>query len=100
MKTVHPPITNDQELAGYRAAAARLERLIARHEDDLMAERRLVAPDPRKVNSDSLHVGTPVCLLPRNHGRDRSVACPRTTERVRVFITPGIGIGTPRDPAP
>lgn len=50
MKTVHPPITNDQELAGYRAAAARLERLIARHEDDLMAERRLVAPDPRKVN--------------------------------------------------
>lgn len=34
MKTVHPPITNDQELAGYRAAAARLERLIARHEDD------------------------------------------------------------------
>jgi hypothetical protein len=50
MKTVQPPITNDQELAGYRAAADKLERLMQRHEDDLMAERNTASADTHKVN--------------------------------------------------
>ena len=50
MKTIQPPIANDQELAGYRAAADKLEAMIRRHEDDLMDERRAAAADARKIN--------------------------------------------------
>lgn len=50
MKTTQPPITSDQELAGYRAGAEKLEVLIRRHEDDLMAERQAVEVDAHKVN--------------------------------------------------
>jgi hypothetical protein len=50
MKTTQPPITNDQELAGYRAGTEKLEGLIRRHEDDLMAERQAAEVDVRKVN--------------------------------------------------
>ncbi len=50
MKTTQPPITNDQELAGYRAGAAKLEILINRHEDDLMRERQQSQPDARHIN--------------------------------------------------
>lgn len=50
MKTAQPPITSDQELAGYRAGAEKLEGLIRRHEDDLMAERQAAEVDAHKVN--------------------------------------------------
>ena len=50
MRSAQPPITNDQELAGYRAAADKLERLMQRHEDDLMAERSAPNLDAHKVN--------------------------------------------------
>lgn len=40
MKTTQPPITNDEELAGYRAGAEQLRRMMERHEDDLVAERQ------------------------------------------------------------
>ena len=50
MKTIQPPITNDQELAGYRAGAEKLERLIQRHEDDLMAVRHASQVDAHQVN--------------------------------------------------
>ena len=50
MKTVQPPITNDRELTGYRAAAEKLERLMQRHEDELIAERGASSLDTQKVN--------------------------------------------------
>jgi hypothetical protein len=50
MKTTQPPILNDQELAGYRAGAAKLELLINRHEDDLMRERQQPQPDIKHLN--------------------------------------------------
>jgi len=40
MKTTQPPITNDEELSGYRIAADQLRQMIERHESDLMAERQ------------------------------------------------------------
>jgi uncharacterized protein (DUF2164 family) len=40
MKTTQPPITNDEELSGYRMAADQLRQMIERHESDLMAERQ------------------------------------------------------------
>jgi hypothetical protein len=40
MKTTQPPITNEQELAGYRAGAERLRTMIDRHETDLATERQ------------------------------------------------------------
>lgn len=50
MKTTQPPITSDQELAGYRAGAKKLEQLISRHEDDLMEARHTAEIDARKVD--------------------------------------------------
>lgn len=50
MKTVQLPITNDQDLAGYRAAAARLEGMIVRHEDDLIAARQAGAAETHRVD--------------------------------------------------
>jgi hypothetical protein len=50
MKTIQPPITNDQELAGYRAGAEKVEVLINRHEDDLMRERQQVQPEAHHLN--------------------------------------------------
>ncbi len=40
MKSTQPPITNDQELAGYRASAEKLRVMIERHESDLMLARQ------------------------------------------------------------
>jgi hypothetical protein len=40
VKTTQPPIANDQDLAGYRAGAEKLLRMIERHETDLIAERQ------------------------------------------------------------
>lgn len=40
MKTVQPPITSEQELAGYRAGAERLLHMIERHEAELTNERQ------------------------------------------------------------
>ena len=45
MKTTQPPITNDQEYAGYRAGAEQLRQMIQRHEGDLMIERQRAVPD-------------------------------------------------------
>lgn len=50
MKTTQPPIASEQELAGYRAGAEKLGRLIARHEDDLMAARHAAEIDARQVD--------------------------------------------------
>lgn len=50
MQTVQPPIANDRELAGYRASAARLEGMIVRHEDELIAARHGAAADTQRVD--------------------------------------------------
>ncbi len=50
MKTTQPPITNDQEYAGYRAGAERLRQMIGRHEGDLMIERQRGAPDMQRID--------------------------------------------------
>jgi hypothetical protein len=50
MKTAQPPITDDQELAGYRAGAARLCTMMERHESDLMTERQKVPVDLRHLD--------------------------------------------------
>ena len=50
MKTAQPPITNDQELAGYRAGAERLQRMMERHEGDLVAERQRVPADMQRTD--------------------------------------------------
>lgn len=50
MKTVQPPITNDQELAGYRAGAEQLRRMMERYEVDLLAERQQAPADMQRVD--------------------------------------------------
>ena len=50
MKTTQPPITDDQELAGYRAGAERLRGMMERHESDLMAERQRVPADVQRLD--------------------------------------------------
>lgn len=50
MKTTQPPITNDQELAGYRAGAERLRTMIERHETDLLAARQQQPTDLQLID--------------------------------------------------
>ncbi|WIG61139.1 MAG: hypothetical protein OJF49_003887 [Ktedonobacterales bacterium] len=50
MKSTQPPITNDQELAGYRTGADQLRRMIERHESDLMAERQKMPLDMGRID--------------------------------------------------
>lgn len=50
MKTTQPPITNDQELAGYRTGAEKLRRMIERHETDLMAARQQQPADAQLID--------------------------------------------------
>jgi hypothetical protein len=50
MKTAQPPITNDQELAGYRAGAEKLRRMMERHEGDLLAERQRAPADMQRID--------------------------------------------------
>ncbi|HZC06268.1 MAG TPA: hypothetical protein VE338_11580 [Ktedonobacterales bacterium] len=50
MKTTQPPITNDQELAGYQEGAQRLRAMIERHESDLMAQRQRAAADLQRID--------------------------------------------------
>jgi Mg2+ and Co2+ transporter CorA len=50
MKTTQPPIANDEELAGYRAGAEQLRRMIEQHEDDLMAERQRLPADLQRID--------------------------------------------------
>lgn len=45
MRDVQPPITNDQELAGYRAALARFNKVVAEREAALFASR----DDPARI---------------------------------------------------
>ena len=50
MKATQPPITNDQELAGYRAAADQLRAMIDRHERDLATERERTPLDSERLD--------------------------------------------------
>lgn len=50
MKTTQPPITNDEELAGYRAGADQLRHMIDRHEAELLAERQQAQVDMRRLD--------------------------------------------------
>ncbi len=50
MKTTQPPITNDQELAGYRAGADQLREMIDRHERDLTTERQRSPLDVERLD--------------------------------------------------
>ena len=50
MKTTQPPITNDQELAGYQAGAEQLRQMIERHEMDLMTERQKHPADMQLID--------------------------------------------------
>ncbi len=45
MRDVQPPITNDQELAGYHAALARFSKIVAEREAALFASR----DDPARI---------------------------------------------------
>jgi hypothetical protein len=50
MKTTQPPITNDQELAGYRAGAEQLRQMMERYEGDLLSERQANVPDRHRMD--------------------------------------------------
>ena len=50
MKTTQPPITNDQEFAGYRASAEHLREMIDRHERDLTTERQRTPLDKERLD--------------------------------------------------
>ena len=50
MKATQPPITNDQELAGYQAGADRLRAMIDRHEQDLTTERQQTPVDIERLD--------------------------------------------------
>ena len=50
MKTTQPPITNDQELAGYQVGADRLRAMIDRHEQDLATERQQMPLDMEQLD--------------------------------------------------
>ncbi|HEX6122060.1 MAG TPA: hypothetical protein VFY89_02815 [Ktedonobacterales bacterium] len=50
MKSTQPPITNDQELAGYHAGAERLRSMIERHEMDLLAARQQQPADLQLID--------------------------------------------------
>ncbi|HEX8729014.1 MAG TPA: hypothetical protein VF739_10345 [Ktedonobacterales bacterium] len=50
MKTTQPPITNDEELVGYRAGAERLRAMLERHEGDLMAARQRTPADLSQID--------------------------------------------------
>jgi hypothetical protein len=50
MKTTQPPITNDQELSGYRAGAEQLREMIDRHERDLLTERQRIPLDVEQLD--------------------------------------------------
>jgi hypothetical protein len=50
MKTTQPPVFSEQDLAGYRAAAKKRERLIQWHEDDLITARRETIVDAHRSN--------------------------------------------------
>lgn len=56
MKTTQPPITNDQELAGYRAGAEQLRQKMGRHEGELMAERQQVPIDIQRIDQIRYHL--------------------------------------------
>jgi hypothetical protein len=50
VKTTQPPITNDEELAGYRAGAEQLRRMMERHEGDLMSQRQSAPADLQRID--------------------------------------------------
>jgi len=50
MKTTQPPITNDEELAGYRAGAEQLRLMMEQHEDDLAAVRQRTPTDFQRID--------------------------------------------------
>ena len=50
MKTTQPSIANDEELAGYRAGAEQLRRMMERHEDDLAAEWQKAPADLQRMD--------------------------------------------------
>ena len=50
MKTTQPPIASDEELAGYRAGADQLRRMIDRHEADLLTERQQSPVDMQRLD--------------------------------------------------
>ena len=56
MKTTPPPITTDEELAGYRAGAEQLRRMMERHEGDLMSERQRVPADLQRIDQIRYHL--------------------------------------------
>ena len=50
MKTSQPPITNDQELAGYQAGAEQLRGMMERHEADLLMEHQKQPVDLERLD--------------------------------------------------
>ena len=50
MKTTQPPITNDQELAGYRAGAEQLRRMMEQQESELVTERQSRVLDEQRLD--------------------------------------------------
>lgn len=50
MKTTQPPITTDQEFAGYRAGAEQLRQMLEHEEADLMTARHEDACDIQHVD--------------------------------------------------
>lgn len=56
MKTTQPPITDDQELAGYRSGAEHLRVMIDRDEQELMAERQRTPVDLQRLDDIRYHL--------------------------------------------
>jgi hypothetical protein len=69
MKTTQPPLTSDEELAGYRSGAERMREMIERHEADLIAERQRTPTDLAKLDQFA-STPPPVRILPGHSGRD------------------------------
>lgn len=56
MKSTQPPITNDQELAGYRTGAEQLRGMIDRDEEELIVERQRTPVDLQHLDNIRYHL--------------------------------------------
>lgn len=56
MNTRQPPITNEHELAGYRAGAYRLREMIDRYEQHVVTERHQRPIDIERLNQIGYHL--------------------------------------------
>jgi len=91
MKTTQPPITNDQEYAGYRAGAEQLRQMIERHESDLMVERQKAVPDMRLIDQIRAKGGLTVARDERGAIKRTRIAAAQPAANHDLVALPGVG---------